>query len=55
LKAAEVYKNALSDLWVGLLAAAPFSSKEAERRRTMRLYEIVSAELHAIEAPLFDW
>lgn len=53
LKAAEAYKNALRDLWLGLLAAAPFLGRESEMRRAMAQYEIVFAELHAIQALLF--
>ena len=53
LKAAEAYTNALRDLWIGLLAAAPFLGRESEMRRAMAQYEIVFAELHAIQALLF--
>jgi hypothetical protein len=55
LKAAEAYQDALNDLWVGLLNAAPFPDREEEMRRTMARYEITVSELHAIQRFAFDF
>ena len=55
LKAAEVHKDALNDLWAGLLNAAPFPGWEEELWRTMARYEVAVSELHVIQMLVFGW
>lgn len=55
LRAAEAHIDALSDLWDGLLHAAPFPGMQEEMRRTIERYEIVFTALHAIQMRAFDY
>jgi len=55
LKAAEAYKDALNDLWGGLLNAAPFPGWNEEMQRTIARYEVVVSELHSIQKLVFGW
>ena len=54
LRAAEVRKDALYNLWDGLLHAAPFIGRQEEMGLMMAQYEIVVCELHAIQMRAFD-
>jgi len=55
LEAAAAHKDALNDLWGGLINAAPFPGWEAEMLRTMARYEVVVSELHSIQKLVFGW
>lgn len=46
LGAAEEYQRALSDLWIGLLNAAPFPGREKEMEQMMTLHAIIFSKLH---------
>jgi hypothetical protein len=55
LKAAEAHRDALSELWVGLLNATPFPGWEEKLWRTMARYEVAVSELHVIQMLVFGW
>jgi len=54
LRAAEPHKDALCELWNGLLNAAPSLGRQVEMRLTMARYEIMVRDLHAIQMRAFD-
>jgi len=54
LRAAEAHKDALCNLWNGLLNAAPSPGRQVEIRLTMARYEIMICDLHEIQMRASD-
>jgi hypothetical protein len=54
LRAAEAHKDALHDLWDGLLHATPFPGRQEEMRLTMARYEVVFCDLDVMKMRAFD-